>query len=223
MMDPILAQAIPHVEALKALTQPFGTTLTDAVVYFKSNMPTVATIRTDGKRIAFKDYYHKTNIAEDITYLRACIKADPAGPFTEVSDSREVELAEAAIDPRGAQEKAMRARILAELQASGVDLSALNEEQVNQVAVTAAGIANTPGAVDPATQATVDAANAGGQAIAGVDGVSTAAARLAMLRAQAGQNALTSQSAILTPVSSSDLAGVAGASNGAGVASGPSA
>lgn len=212
-IDPILAAANPSVPALPALTQPFGTTIVADYYYFKSVQPNCSTIRTDGKRITFHNSYHKTNIAEDVAFLRKCIASDPSGPFKEVV-GEDIAIAEAVLDPRAAMEKALRTKILAELVATGViTADALNTSAADPSLETAVD------STADSLQTLVDAGNAGVNLLGGVDAATAAAQKLANLRAQASQGAAQISSLtgtavpLLTPVSTSDLAAAAAGSN----------
>lgn len=210
--DPILAAAVPHVQPLQALTQPFGTHFADTFCYFRSAQPNLATIRTDGKRISFQRGLHKTNIVEDINFLRACIRAEPTGPFTEVT-GEDIERAEEILDPAAAMEKRLRAKILAELEAAGISIAVLAGQVETQDSEE-----DLLKAAEAVTKTHID-----GNLIAGVDASAAARARLAALITGKSGDVTAAEAAVitpltghavplLTPVSSSDLAGVSAGS-----------
>lgn len=205
-MDPILQEATVHVSALPALTQPMATTIVDEFRYFSSVQPNCATVRTDGKRITFHNGYHKTQIQEDIDFLRKCIKQDPYGPFKEVMGA-DVEKAEAILDPRAALEKKLRADIMAELAAAGMLIPQAPNLQ-------AADLSQKLSAVE--------LSHAGEELLKGVDAASAAKIKLAALKTGNGTGGVISPLTgyavpLLTPVSTSDIAGAAaGSSSGAG-------
>ena len=229
-LDPILAAAIPHVQALPALTQPFGTHFTEAYYYFRSAQPNLATIRTDGKRISFQRGLHKTNIIEDIKFLRACIAAEPNGPFSEVTGA-DIAIAEEILDPATAMEKRLRAKIMAELEATGMitktsdTIGIMNAEKPSLAFLNHNEAESEADARMRQAAEEIKKAHGDGNLIAGVDASAAARARLAAMTAGkvestpvAGVPVLTPLTGhavpMLTPVSSSDIAGVSAGSTG---------
>ncbi len=207
-MDPILAQANPHVEPLAALTAPMETTKVDQMIYFRCTTQHTSLIRKDGKKLTFINHYYKTDIKEDIEHIRDHIRTDPSKQFKECESVQELQLADHALDPAGATERRIRAQVRAEL------LAELAAEGKNPLSPEAAAEA----------QRNKDVAFAESQVnkVAGTSASSAALQKLADMRAakQAGGvvvNNLTGTPApVLTPVSTSDIAGAAAGSNGAG-------
>lgn len=209
MNDPVLDAARLQVEPLAALTQPLPTTFTedDKYVYFKSSMNHVNAIRSDGKRLTFHNFYFKTNIEEDIQYLRELIRVTPGGVFSECKSGDELFLADSALDPTGAMERRVRSQVLAELAAAGQ--------------LVASG--------DDKNEAPVDAVNTDSEKISGTDAATVARARLEKMRAASSGadsngasvgavigNPLNPQIdsvASLTPGNTTSLAGPAAGSN----------
>lgn len=230
-LDPILAAAIPHVQALPALTQPFGTHFTEDYYYFRSAQPNLATIRTDGKRISFQRGLHKTNIIEDIKFLRQCIALEPNGPFSEVTGA-DIAIAEEILDPATAMEKRLRAKIMAELEAAGMlavktsdTIGIMNAETPSLAFLNHNEAESEADARMRQASEEIKKAYGDGNLIAGVDASAAARARLAAMSAGkvggapvAGAPVLTPLTGyavpMLTPVSSSDIAGVSAGSTG---------
>ena len=222
MNDPILSEAVPHVAPLPAMTKPFGTTILQEPVYFRSAMSHVNLIRGDGKKLNFMNHFFKTVVAEDIKYIREhFIDADVPG-VEECKDLGAVAAADQALDPKGAAERAARAKILAELAAAGinVELTADGKFAVSGVLEVAKQAAEE---VATKAQGQIDqivAGQAGAAAIAGTDAVTAAKAKLDALRAaKTDQNGAQISNPLnpgavplLTPVSTSDIAGAAAGS-----------
>ena len=169
MNDPILSEAVPHVAPLPAMTKPFGTTILQEPVYFRSAMSHVNLIRGDGKKLNFMNHFFKTVVAEDIKYIREhFIDADAVSGVLEVAK-------------QAAEEVATKA-----------------QGQIDQIV----------------------AGQAGAAAIAGTDAVTAAKAKLDALRAaKTDQNGAQISNPLnpgavplLTPVSTSDIAGAAAGS-----------
>ena len=197
-MDPILQAATSHVEPLAAMTAPFPTTIAAGYVYFKSDHDHISAIREDGKRLTFTNHYFKTNIEEDITYLRSQITKQGAGcVFSECSDSTDLAVAEQALDPVGATEKRIRAKIMAELAAAGKLAETAGSEVIKKVEQ-ALGISDA-------------------EKIAGVDAAAIARQKLAAMKTENTSvqvNTLNPGNVpVLTPVSSSDIASAASGSD----------
>lgn len=192
----LIPDASLRVEPLAALTAPFSTTFTDSV-YFKGAQKHFNIIRPDGKKLSFHNGYFKTNIVEDINYLRKELAALGNGAaFEECASKDEINFADHALDPAGATERRIRAQVMEELEAKGL-------------------LRNT-GAMDPHQELAKTISD--GAKIAGVDAAAQARDRLAKLTGKtstaSGQvNVLSGVgAATLTPVSTSDIAAVAAGS-----------
>lgn len=129
MEDPILKQATPHVEALNALTAPMPTTKISNLIYFKCSVASASMHRKDGKRLSFLSGYYRTDIKEDIDFLRTEIASGNV-PFVEECSGEEIAVAEASFDPKAALEKKLRAKIMEELAAEGKLVETAKAESV---------------------------------------------------------------------------------------------
>ena len=236
MQDPILSEATPHVAPLAAMTKPYSTTMLKAVVYFRSAAAHVNAIRPDGKKLSFINHFFKTNIQEDIDYLRKHFLEAGVPGIEECTDPNSIAAADHALDPKGAMEREVRAKVLAELAAAGVQVSVASDGKIK-----VQGTVDIPAEIAKADeeaaakafneqQTKLDlnspvgqqiAAAAGGVAIAGTDAVASAQARLAALRAAKSPDAngavlqpqLTQGAAQLNMVSTADVAGASAGSN----------
>lgn len=186
--DPLMEQNKLFVQPVVALTPMMEQHQADEAAYFICSLKTAAMHRADGKKLAFIHGVLKTDIKEDIAYLREEVYKHK-NPYIREATGSEIDLVEGVLNPRAAMRRSVEAELREKIRA---------EEREKIVA-------------EMAAQAAVDSSNASAAVLAGVD--KSAAPKPSEA---AGVQVLPVPQAVqrFTPVSSTDVAdATAGASS----------